>query len=161
MKRSHRKRTYGLIAAIVGALFLYTAISVFFAGGIDKWVWSGLPSPPALWDYVVDNYPGHGVECYQYEKMKRDLPKPDGKNPMTRENPLEITEGGLTFAGIRLRIGDTRADIRHKLRYGKWREDREEYYIGCMFCFGGFYNLDFTYDDERLVKIGIEYWEDF
>lgn len=81
---------------------------------------------------------------------------------MTAEEPLEIMSDSLVFSNIRLNIGDTKADIHHKLRYGKWKEEKEEYYIGCMFCWEGFYNLDFVYDEkEQLKKISIVYWEDF
>lgn len=173
-KQTERERTNGEIrskkkpgfwlkaSAAAGIISVYLGIGVFLAGGMDRWMWMGMPFPALFFPYILDVYPGHGAECYQYKRIVNDLPKPDAEHPMTAKKPLEITEGSLRFAGISLHIGDTRERVRHKLRYVEWKEEKEECYIGCIFCWTGFYLMDFVYDEQdHLERILIEYWEDY
>lgn len=161
--QSKKKAGFWLKAsAAAGIISVYLGTGAFLAGGMDQWMWMGMPFPALFFPYVLDSYPGHGAKCYQYKRIADALPKPNSECPMTAERPLEIMEGKLCFAGISLRIGDTREQVRHKLRYGKWKEEKEECFIGCIFCWTGFYLLDFVYDEQdHLERILIEYWEDY
>lgn len=139
-----KKKIKVILSSIIIIIALQFLIVIFLYPGYDHWTWLGSPSLPRIIFTTMDNYPGHSINCIKYQNFAKEWH--GGKDEYIYDKNGE----GINVAGINIHVGDTKSHVYKELRYGNLEED--EYNMVCYLCLWDWYNLQFEYDQNDILK---------